>query len=335
LTGFNLPVAPEKAKKSDAIQNVYVIAGKDTSLVNAECDRLLDRLIVPADKATGLLNADADSVTAAEIMDELRTLPFLTGRRIVVLKNADKFISNNRELLETYFDSPSPTGVLVLTLSNFDSRTRLAKKLSQIGQFISVSQPSAAQLPARLRQYALEAHTKTLQGQASELLIELVGDELVRLYSEIDKLAVYVGQRKTITAEDVNCLVGHNRLFDAFDVINSLIARDTARAVDQLRRLFSQDRDAQYSFIGALAYHLRRMFTAKVMQQKGWSDWDIAKSLRIWYHADELFEQLRKTSLIEIGTLIQRLARADYEIKTGRATPRTVIEQLMVSMAAT
>jgi DNA polymerase-3 subunit delta len=326
-------VATVKAKKSDAIQNIYVIAGKDTSLVNAECDRLLDRLIKPAERATGLLNTDADGVTAAEVMDELRTLPFLTGRRIVVLKNADKFISNNRELIETYFDSPSPTGVLVMTVENFDSRTRLAKKLPQVGQLISVSQPSAAQLPSRLRQYAHEAHTKTLQAQASELLIELVGDELVRLYSEIDKLAVYVGQRKTITADDVSCLVGHNRLFDAFDVINCLIAQDTAGAVDQLRRLFSQDKDAQYSFIGALAYHLRRMFTAKVMLQRGRAEWDIAKSLRIWYRTDELFEQLRKTSLIEIGALIQRLARADYEIKTGRATPRTVIEQFIMAMA--
>jgi DNA polymerase-3 subunit delta len=325
-------VTPVKTKKSETIQNIYVIAGKEASLVNAECDKLLDKLIAPAERATGLLNVDADTVTAAEIMDELRTLPFLTGRRIVVLKNADKFISNNRDLLETYFESPSPTGVLVMTVSNFDSRTRLAKKLPQVGRLISVSQPSAAQLPARLQQYAHEAHTKTLQAQASELLIELVGDELIRLYSEIDKLAVYVDQRKTITADDVNCLVGHNRLFDAFDVINSLIARDTAGAVDQLRRLFSQDRDAQYSFIGALAYHLRRMFTAKVMLQKGRDEWDIAKSLRIWYRVDELFEQLRKTSLIKIGAMIQRLARADYEIKTGRATPRTVIEQLIMTM---
>ncbi len=326
-------MASAKTKKSDTKQNIYVIAGKDASLVNAECDRLLNKLIAPAERATGLLNADADSITAAEVMDELRTLPFLTGRRIVVLKNADKFISANRELLETYFDNPSPTGVLIITVGNFDARTRLAKKLPRVGRLISVSQPSADRLPVQLRQYALEAHTKTLQSQASELLIELVGDDLVRLYGEIDKLAVFVGQKKAITADDVNCLVGHNRLFDAFDVINSLIARDAAGAVDQLRRLFSQDRDAQYTFIGALAYHLRRMFTAKVMLQKGRNEWDIAKSLRIWYRADELFEQLRRTSLIEIGMLIQRLARADYEIKTGRATSRTVIEQLIMAMA--
>lgn len=327
-------MAAARTTKSETKRYIYVIAGKETTLVDAECDQLIDRLVGPEERATGLLNVEAGSMSITEVMDELRTLPFLTSRRVVVLKNADKFITANRELIEAYFENPNPTGILVMTVSSFNARTKLAKKLPQVGQLISVSQPSAGQLPARLRQYALDAHSKTLQNQASELLTELVGDEVVQLYSEIDKLAVYVGQKKAITADDVNSLVGHNRLFDAFDVINSLIAQDTAGAVDQLRRLFNQDRNAQYTFIGALAYHLRRMFAAKVMLQKGRSEWDVGKALRIWHRADAFFTQLRKTSLVEIGLLIQRLARADYEIKTGRATPRTAIEQMIMAVAA-
>jgi DNA polymerase-3 subunit delta len=324
-----------RTNKSHTKHCIYVIAGKEASLVNAECDRLLDGLLAPTERATGLLNVDADSITVAEVMDELRTLPFLTGRRVVVLKNADKFISANRELLEAYFDNPNPTSVLVMTVSSFNARTRLARKLHEAGQLISVSQPSAGQLPARLRQYALEAHAKTMQSQASELLIELVGGDLVRLYGEIDKLAVFVADSKNITAGHVDSLVGRNRLYNAFDVIDSVIAHDTAGAVDQLRRLFSQDRNAQYTFIGALAYHLRRMFTAKVMLQQGRTEWDIGKSMRIWHQADAFFAQVRKASLVEIGLLIQKLARADYEIKTGRATPKTAIEQLIMAVATT
>ncbi len=326
-------MAAAKAKKSDNQRCIYVIAGKEASLVNAECDILLDKLLAPSERATGLLNVDADGITAAEVMDELRTLPFLTDRRIVVLKNADKFISANRGLLEAYFDNPGPTGILIMTVTSFNPRTNLAKKLGKAGRLISVSQPSAAQLPARLRQYALEAHAKTLQSQASELLIELVGEDIVRLYGEIDKLALFVADKKSIAAEQVNSLVGHNRLYNAFDVIDSVIERDAAGAVDQLRRLFSQDRTAQYTFVGALAYHLRRMFTAKVMLQKGQTEWQVGKSLRIWRRADEFFAQLRKTSLVEIGSFVQRLAQADYEIKTGRATPATAVEQLIMALA--
>ncbi len=321
-------------KTSDTHRFIYVIAGKETPLVDAECDRLLDKLIDPVQRSTGLLNVDADRVGAAEVMDELRTLPFLTDMRIVVLRNADEFISTNRQLLESYFDNPSPTGIFIMTVSNFDARTNLAKKLGKVGRLISAGQPSAAQLPAKLRQYAFEAHAKTLPAQASELLIELVGEDLTKLYGEIDKLAIFTAEKKNISADDVNALVGHNRLYNAFDVIDSVISRDAAGAVDQLRRLFSQDRDAEYTFVGALAYHLRRMFAAKVMLQKGRPEPEIKKALQIWHEPDAFFSQLAKVTLAEIGQLIQRLAQADYQIKTGRTTARSAAEQLVMSLAA-
>ena len=321
------------AKKTPDIHClIYVIAGKETSLVDAECDRLLDKLIQPPQRTTGLLNVDVDRVTAAEVMDELRTLPFLADRRVVVLKNADEFISANRQLLESYFDNPSPTGILIMTVSNFDSRTRLAKRLPQVGRLISVSQPSTAQLPAKLRQYALEAHAKTLPAQALELLMELVGEDLTRLYGEIDKLAIFTAQEKNISVDDVNALVGHNRLYGAFDVVDSIISLDAAGAVDRLRRLFAQDKSAEYTFVGALAYHLRRMFTAKVMLQEGTTEREVREALRVRH--DAFFRQLARVSLAQIGRLIQRLAQVDYEIKTGRTTAKSAAEQLVMTLAA-
>jgi DNA polymerase-3 subunit delta len=313
---------------------IYVIAGKDTPLVDAECDRLLNKLIEPQQRSTGLLNVDADRVAAAEVMDELRTLPFLTTRRVVVLKNADAFISANRELLETYFDGPSPTGVLVMTVSNFDARTRLAKALPRVGRLMSVSQPSAAQLPAKLRQYALDGYAKVLPREASELLIALAGEDLTVLYGEIDKLSVYTAERRSITADDVNALVGHNRLYNAFDVIDSMISGDAAQAVDKLRRLFAQDRTAEYTFVGAVAYHVRRMFAAEVLLQKGKPRGLVEKQLRIWHRPDAFFEQLAKVTLEQTGALLQRLAQADYQIKTGRTTARSAGEQLVMTLAA-
>lgn len=325
-------MAAAARKTSDTHCRIYIIAGKDASLVDAECDRLLDKLIEPAQRSTGLLNVDADKVTAAEVMDELRTLPFLTDRRVVVLKSADAFITANRQLLEGYFDDPSPTGILIMTVGSFNPRTNLAKKLGKVGRLISAGQPSAAQLPAKLRQYALEAHAKSLPSRESGLLIELVGEDLTRLYGEIDKLAIFVAEKKNISVDDINALVGHNRLYGAFDVIDSIISLDVAGAVDRLRRLFSQDRNAEYTFVGALAYHLRRMFAAKVMLQQGRAEWDVRKTLRIWH--DAFFAQLARVSLAQIGRLIQRLAQADYEIKTGRTSAKSAAEQLVTTLAA-
>lgn len=313
---------------------IYVIAGKEQSLVNAHCREILDNLLEPSQRTTGLFNADAGAVSASEVLDELRTAPFLTDKRVVLIKDADKFISNNRELLEKYFDNPCPTGRLVLTVGSWDSRTKLAKKLPKVGKLVSVMPPKPWELPRYLTDYAQNTYNKRLDRNAAILIVELAGDELTRLYSEIDKLALFADADKVITAGHIEALIGHNRLFDAFSVIDTIIAGETGRAVGRLRTMFESDKSTEYTVVGAFAYHLRRMFGAKAMMEKGISAADIVKQMRIWNNKDKFFSQLRKVSLRQIAGYLKQLAEVDFEIKTGRTTAPIAMEQFVLSLIA-
>jgi DNA polymerase-3 subunit delta len=312
---------------------IYVIAGKEDSLVNAHCRKLIDELLEPSQRATGLFEAEGASVAASEVLDELRTAPFLTDKRVVLLRKADDFISVNRQLLEKYFDNPCPTGQLVLTTKTWDSRTKLARKLTKVGKLISVTQPKPWELPQRLIRYANDAHDKTLGRDAAELLIELTGDELTRLYSEVDKLTLFAGTEKRITPKHIESLIGHNRLFNAFAVIDAVIAGETGQAVERLRAMFAEDKSAEYTVVGAFAFHLRRMFTAKTLLAKGVRPGDIEKKLRIWSGKDKFFAQLRQISLGQVGKYLQQLAETDYAVKTGRTKAPVAMEQLVLRLA--
>ena len=323
-------MAADKKQKRELI---YVIAGKDESLVNFECDKLLDGLLGEQERTTGFFNADPTEVSVSDVLDELRTLPFLAEMRVVLIRRAEKFISANRELLEKYFDNPSSTGTLVMTVGTWDARTKLAKKLTSAGSLINVVVPRGGQLSQRLVQYAGDAHSKRLNRDAAELLVELGGDEMGRLYSEIDKLALYADSQKSITAGHVEALVGHNRFFNAFAVIDAVIAGNCVGAVERLRKMFSEDKSAEYTVVGAFAFHLRRMFNARVLMDKRVHTSQIAKQLRIWGNVDGFFAQVRRLSLERIGEILGRLADIDYAIKTGRTTARVAIEQLVLNLA--
>ena len=327
-------MAESKLESKKKRELIYVIAGKEDSLLNAECEKLLNQLLEPQQKVTSLFDADATYVSVSEILDELRTLPFLAEKRVVLVKGADDFVSANRQLLERYFDNPCPTGILVLTVTNWDARTKLAKKLSKVGKLISVTQPRPYQLPPRLAEYACDAHDKNLTKEAAELLIELTGDNLPRLYSEIDKLALFAHTEKAITAQHIESLIGHNRLFNAFAVIDACLAGNIAQAVNRLRSMFAEDKSAEYKVIGAFAFHFRRMFNAKALLQDGLDDSEIATRLGIWGNRDALFAQLRKMSLKQLGSNLQQLAATDYAIKTGRAKAKVAVEQLVLRLAA-
>jgi len=321
-----------KSKKKAEL--IYVIAGKEQSLVSAEYDKLLERLIKPQQRMVALFSADPKQVAAADVMDELRTLPFLAERRVVVVKDADKFISENRQLLESYFDNPCPTGVLILTVSSWPTGTKLAKKLPKVGKLISIAQPRPWQLPDRLIRYASDAHNKKLTQDAAELLVELTGDELGRLYSEVDKLALFADSEETITPQHVEQLIGHSRIFSAFAVIDACLAGDSTQAVDRLRNMFAEDRSAEYTVVGAFAFHFRRLFNAKVLFEKGAQPSEVATKLRIWGNKEGFFTQLRQMSLQQIGDTLQQLAQIDYAIKTGQTKAQVAIEKLALKLTA-
>jgi len=324
-----------KSKTSTKKKNefVYVITGEDESLVNFHSQQLLDKLIEPSQRPTGLFDADPKDVSISEVLDELRTVPFLTDKRVVLVRWADKFISQNRELLEKYFESPCPTGILILTVSSWDTRTKLARKLASSGKFIKVAQPKGRQLQRRLIDYARQAHDKKLTQNAAEILVEFTGDELPKLYSEVDKLALFADAEKLIDVQHIESLIGHNRIYGAFAVIDACTAGDSTAAIVRLRNMFAEDRSAEYTVLGAFAFLLRRMFNAKVLFEKGYNPYEITSRLRIWSNKDGFFAMLGKMTLQQIGSALQKLAATDYAIKTGRTKANVAIEQLVLKLA--
>jgi len=314
-------------------ERIYVIAGKNESLVNAQCQELLDELLEPPQRMTALLTVDGDEASISDVLDELRTMPFLADKRVVAVRGADDFISKHREILEGYFEKPSPTGILVMTVSTWDARTRLAKRLPTVGTLIEMEQPKRWELPSHLVQHAAERHKVKLDRDAAEMLVELIGEELAQLYNEIDKLVLFARGEKVIRLQHVESLVGRSHVYGAFEVIDAVVCGDAARAVTRLRHMFEEDREAEYSVVGAFAFHVRRMFNAKRLLEKRVSPDVIAKQLRVGYNRNQFFAQLQRISLPQIASFLEELAAIDYATKTGQAHAPVAIEQLVLRLA--
>jgi DNA polymerase-3 subunit delta len=311
------------------VHPIYVIAGKEQALAKRHYQDLLDRLIAPEQRPTGLWVTDSKAAVD-EVLDELRTLPFLTDRRVVVVQEADEFITKHRPLLETYFDAPCASGVLILIANSFPSNTKLAKKLKTVGELMAITPPKPWQLPAHITQHVKQTFDKVLVKDAAQLLVDLTGNDVTRLYSEVEKLVVFVDSKTNITVKDVEALVGHNRIFGVFEVIDAMVSGQTGVALSRLRNMFAEDKNAQYTTVGAFAFHFRKMFNAKALLSQGKSVPEVTKALRIWGKTDQFYAQIRRVSLEQISQIIQQLASIDHQIKTGQTRAAVAIEQLVL-----
>lgn len=319
--------------KGKQVKPIYVIAGKQQSLVNQACQKLLDELMPSEQRQQGLFTLDPEQLTPAELLDEVKTAGFLTDRKVVLLKNADSFISAHRETLEKYFDNPAGGSILIFTVKTWQSNTRLAKKLSKTGELISISEPKGKNLNSYVADYAANEHNKQLTPAACELLVMLAGAKPGLLTGEIDKLAAYVGDKEKIEPADVEALSAGSTMLNVFEVIDLMTAGKTERAVSRLRTIFAEDKSAEYTIVGAFAYYFRKMFDAKVLLSRGVSPSQTAGKLRIWKNKREFFNAVGNLELKQIGGYISGLAETDYRIKTGRARAQTAIEQLVFEVS--
>jgi DNA polymerase III subunit delta len=312
---------------------IYVIAGKDGFLVNRECENVLSSLMTADERDMAMYSLDADKAQIADVLDELRTIPFLASKRVVLIRDADKFVSSFREQLEKYLDKPSKRGILVMTVTSWPKTTRLAKKTDKLGKAIVIPEIKRWDLADFAIGYARDEHLKKLAKNAAGLIVERAGDEAALVCGEVDKLATYVGDSPQITAEDVTRLCGNNREFDLFNVIDEMSTGRAAAAVDKLRNMFSTSKEAEYTVVGGMAFHFRRMFRARAMMDAGVSPFDIARTLNIRFNKDAFFSQLRRWQLTTIGSIIEALARIDYESKTGQSRTAIEIEQLIMKVS--
>ncbi|MCE5186142.1 MAG: DNA polymerase III subunit delta [Planctomycetaceae bacterium] len=320
-----------KQKKTQPQPGLLVIFGEDPFLVAQQCDKCINELLSPEEKAMALYEPKADTVEVVDVLDELRTVPFLASRRVVLIKDAEPFIKNNTGPLEKYLDSPSPSGVLVMTVTSWDKRLRFSKKVQAAGCLLEVGNFKAFQLPAYVASYAQQAYGIRLDSSCSGLLVELVGDDPGRLCREMDKLAIFVAPAKTVTTRDIESLIGHNRVFGAFQVIDSILAQDMGAAVSRLDNMFSSDKDADYTVVGAFGYHFRKLFRVKALVTKGTPAAAAADRCGVRYNQKQDFlRQADALSLEQIGSVLAELGRIDYGIKSGQTTAPIAMERLIM-----
>jgi DNA polymerase III subunit delta len=321
----------EKAAKAKP-QPVYVLSGDEAFLKRQVLAALDPVLLGDADPdfATTVHPATVDwSVVRAD----LDTLPFLSPRRVVVIDQADPFVTKYRQVLEKYVAEPAKNGVLILDVKTWPGNTKLAKLVPDAASI--VCKPPAPQSIGRwVTSWAKAGHGKSLDADAAGWLVELVGPEMGLLDQELAKLAVYVGDRATITREDVDKLVGRSRAAETFKIFEAIGDARPAEALAILGRLLDQG-EAPLGVLGAFSWQLRRLAQAARIHRAGTPlGAAIEKAGFQPWARDRVEKQLRHLGRRRLDRVYDWLLESDLAMKSSDALPeRVVLERLVVRLA--
>ena len=212
---------------------IYAVSGDDAYLRDESLKVIARQALGEGADDLSVSRIPGDQASLSDVLDELRTLPFLAKCRVVIVDGADAFVASHRKGLESYAEKPASSGVLVLSVKSWPGNTRLAKLVEKAGLSIDCKAPDERELPAWLAQFAKNRSKAKLEDDAARLLVELVGPEVGLLVSEVEKLAVYVGEKQPISREDVSRMVGAGAVEKIFGIVD---AATTGRGAEALAR---------------------------------------------------------------------------------------------------
>src|SRR6202035_2474225 len=217
-----------------------------------------------------------------------QTLPMLSRQQVVFLEDVEKIeklSEKNRdaavEQLEGYLVDPSPFTVLVLEATALDQRMKLAKLLAEKTLVVEVGlgeNPEQRLATAVTLAQVLAGEEKVeFERGAAEDLAEFVAADLLRLQTEITKLATYVGERKRIRRQDVSALVISEKTTTVWELADLLASRQPRKALEFLGRLL-RDGEEPLQMLGALTWMYRKLIEAS--EVKGIANgWQAARAL--------------------------------------------------------
>ncbi|MEG4806146.1 DNA polymerase III subunit delta [Microcoleus sp. F8-D3] len=260
-----------------------------------------------------------------EGLDRALTPPFGTGSRFVWLANTTVTQQCSQELLaqlERTLPVIPPTTVLLLTsVKKPDSRlksTKLLKESAEFREFSPIPPWNDKELAQRVRQVAAEMNVK-LTATAIELLAESIGSDTRGLYSELEKLLLFAGNRsQPLNPEEVAALV-HCHAQNTFQLADAIREGNTSAALDLLAGLTGRS-EPGLRIVAGLTGKFRTWLWVKAMIQAGDRDDKIARALdlgnpkRVYYFRQEV----KNASLEKLQKSLPLLLDLEASLKRGR-----------------
>jgi DNA polymerase III subunit delta len=263
------------------------------ALVHGTDEQLLDDALAvverglfadASERALGREVLEGDAVSVETIVRSAMTLPFMTARRLIVVRRAEALASKGTEALAAYARDPNPTTCLLLLAGQALGASR--ERRSDHWLLGALPAASVVGLPLR-KGRALEDWLKTraaaeglrVSDEAARLLVQWVGDDGARLLGEARKAALVGGpEHRQVGASEVTAVVGEHRMSDVFELTRAVERRDVGQALRTLDRLLATEE--WMLLLALLTRQVRVALTVRDLAAAGQSAEQIARAVR-------------------------------------------------------
>lgn len=295
---------------------VVVIHGEETYLADRELAAIETESGITDPTDMNRQAIDAAEKNAAYVISSARTLPFMTGKKLIIVRNAAAWKTADWDLLAAYAEKPNPSTTLVIIAESPDKRRSAWKSIQKTARLVDCPRPSDADLYKWASQMAKDAGLK-IGPAVARSLVTLVGPDLQLLWREIQKLRAYAGDTAVLEEDEVEKLVGETRATNVFALCDALGEKKLQSALTALRKLLEHG-EPPIVLLYMIARHFRILWKALELIETGRVR-ESASALGVPpFVARKAVAQAEKWTGEEMEKAFQRFLMTDLALKSGQ-----------------
>lgn len=345
---------PERIDKylKKGLPPVLLVFGEEEYLVDGAVDKIaaFGRSVSEFDFEI----IDAGESTIERIIEGVKTYPFVSEKRIVIVKNFDALFagtrakkSDEKSPLAKYLDEPSTYCSLTLvgapdSLNGLSAGKSKSEKILKSLKFpfsTIINKHEYVEFPKVWESDFPDWITKRLKSEgyeiepkALELLSAQVNPSLRELANELEKLKIYLKDKRKITADDVSQVVGVSREYNVFELQKAVGRRDLPAVMNIIERMLESDRQ-EMLIIAMLTRYFIALWKLSDENKPGANQYQLAASVGVnAYFLNEYLAALKNYKPEELDRAIIELAEADERLKSSSTDSVYVLQRMLIAI---
>ena len=216
--------------KKKNFKPVYWLEGEEEYFIDKAVEYAEHHILNESEASFNLSVFYGKDASWPDVVNACSRYPMFADRQVVLLKEAQQM--KDVEKLESYIENPLSSTVFVISYKEkkLDARKKFTKLVKEKGVLLTTKKMYDRELP-EWTQELLRSKGLTITPKGLALLVEHIGNDLVRIENEIDKLSINLGKRTNITEEDIEQYIGVSKDYNVFELQAALAKKDIARSI--------------------------------------------------------------------------------------------------------
>ena len=340
------------------LRPAYVFVGDEVFFRKRCREALLEHLVPPTLRDFALFEFDLAETELAEILDRARTSSLIAPFQVIFVRGVRNLFARggHQEKLaavEEYCKNPNPTALLIfvadhisipanarqIELADKEQYLRIRETLGAYCAIVELARVEESDAVRWIVEYA-SAHAVKIDADAARELVDALGGDMMMISNELEKLLLYVAEKKRIALEDVETLVLAAKQRSLYELTDAISAKDRVRALEMLDAVLAAAAGEEGA-IGSL-YMLARTFRQMLVIVER----NVRDERRLWaalwpgfrvppFAAEDIIRQAhRYKSKRELMQAIRLVAKTDLALRSNPPSKRLLLEKLVLDLTA-